>query len=273
MLISSFDPWNNELCTCPKKYSFNPYTGCSHACIYCYITSYIKRAFYPRLKTNLLKRLENELNKVDTYITMSNSSDPYIPEEKEFEVTRKCLHIFKENEISVLIVTKSDLVTRDAILLSNMNASVSMTVTTLDDVNSLKIEPYAPLPLKRIFALKKLHEYGVPCSVRLDPIIPGVNDGELEHIVDSVSPYVNHVVTSSIKPRYNSLKRLEKTINIDAHNWVKYGNAYYLKKDIRYELVERVKKACSKNGISFSTCREGYKVTSQSCDGSHLIPE
>ncbi|RLF44210.1 MAG: radical SAM protein, partial [Thermoplasmata archaeon] len=120
MLITPFDPWKSKLCTCPKKYSFSPYTGCSHACIYCYITSYIPNAFKVRLKKDLFRRLKKELHKVDTFISMSNSSDPYVPEERDFKVTRKCLRIFKENKIKVLIITKSDIVARDVDLLKDM---------------------------------------------------------------------------------------------------------------------------------------------------------
>ena len=133
MLITPFDPWKGKLCTCPKKYSFSPYTGCSHACIYCYITSYIPNAFNARLKKDLFRRLKKELHKVDTYISMSNSSDPYTPEEEKLKATRKCLHIFKENRVATLIITKSHLVARDIDLLSKMKVAVSISITTLDN--------------------------------------------------------------------------------------------------------------------------------------------
>ena len=65
MLIQLFDPWKSKLCTCPKKYSFSPYTGCSHACIYCYITSYIRDPFHARLKKDLFKMLKKEVKRID----------------------------------------------------------------------------------------------------------------------------------------------------------------------------------------------------------------
>lgn len=271
VLISEFDPWKSKLCTCPKKYSFSPYTGCSHACIYCYITSYIPDAFHARLKRDLIKRLKKELHKVDTYISMSNSSDPYTPEEKTLKATRKCLMLFKEYGVKVLIITKSDMVVRDLDLIKDMKASVSITITTLDDEKAKKIERVAPPPSKRINALKILHENGILNSVRIDPIIPGINDEEIEEIVSAVSPYTNHIISSTLKPRHDSFKRLKEVMDIDKYRWIKYGNSFYLPKEIRFSLLERVKKACLKNKITFSACREGYPFKAKSCDGSHLI--
>ena len=271
MLISEFDPWKSKLCTCPKKYSFSPYTGCSHACIYCYITSYIPDAFHARLKKDLIRRLKKELHKVDSYISMSNSSDPYTPEEKTLRATRKCLKLFKEYGIKVLIITKSDMVVRDLDLIKDMEATVSITITTLDDEKAKKIEMFAPPPSKRINALKILHENGILNSVRIDPIIPGINDGEIEEIVSAVSPYTNHVISSTLKPRQDSFKRLRKFMDVDRYRWIRYGNSFYLPKEIRFSLLERIEKACKKNNLTFSACREGYPFKAESCDGSHLI--
>ena len=271
MLITPFDPWKGKLCTCPKKYSFSPYTGCSHACIYCYITSYIPNAFKARVKKDLFKRLRKEIHKVDSFISMANSSDAYTPEEKNLRVTRKCLEFFKEKGIPVLIITKSDLVARDADILEKMKASVSITITTLDAKKAKLIEPNAPPPEKRIKALEELYEKNIPCSIRLDPIIPRINDEELEEIIDTVSPYVKHVVASTIKPRNDSMKRLRKVMDVDSFKWKKIGNSFYLPKEQRFDYLKRVEKACNKYGISFATCREGYKFKAKSCDGSHLI--
>ncbi len=272
MLITPFDPWKSSMCTCPKKYSFSPYTGCSHACLYCYITSYIPNAFHARLKKDLFRRLKREISKVDTYISMSNSSDPYTPEEKELKATRKCLQIFKERDVPLLIITKSDMVARDKDIIAEMRASVSITITTLRDEMAVKMEPNAPLPSKRIEALKKLSRAGIPCSVRLDPIIPGINDGEIEKIVEEVSPYVGHVVSSTIKPRNDSMKRIASIMDVKKYEWERHGNTFYLPQKIRFELLGRVEEACREAGISFATCREGYKFRAKSCDGSHLIP-
>jgi len=271
VLITPFDPWKSKLCTCPKKYSFSPYTGCSHACIYCYISSYIPNAFKARLKKDLFRRLKKELHKVDTYISMSNSSDPYTPEENKLKATRKCLRIIKEHNIPLLVITKSDIVARDVDLLSNMKASVSITITTLSPRKAAIIEPHAPLPQRRIEALKKLSKEGVPCSVRLDPIIPDFNDEEIEKIVEEIAPYVEHVVSSTIKPRNDSMKRLAGVIDVGKYEWHRIGNTFYLPERQRFELLRRVEEVCMEYGLSFAACREGYKFKAKSCDGSHLI--
>jgi DNA repair photolyase len=275
MLIQPFDPWKSKLCTCPKKYSFSPYTGCSHACIYCYITSYIRDPFHARLKKDLFKRLKKEVKKIDKklYISMSNSSDPYTPEEKELMATRKCLRIFKENEIRLLIITKSNLVARDVDLIAGMHASVSITLTSLNDEKIAKVELHAPPPSKRLEAMEELHSNGIPCSIRLDPIIPTINDDELEEIVKEASKYCSHVVTSTIKPRRDSLKRIASVVPYfrDAE-LERIGNSFYLPSSLRFSLLARVEKAAKQHGMSFATCREGYPFKAKSCDGSHLIP-
>ncbi len=272
MLISEFDPWKSKLCTCPKKYSFSPYTGCSHACVYCYISSYIPNPFKSRVKKDLYRRLRREVHKVDTYISMANSSDPYPPEERYNRFTRGCLQIFKENDIRLLILTKSDIVTRDVDLLREMRVAVSFTITTLDDDKAKIIEPNAPAPSRRLSALKKLNREGIPCIVRIDPIIPGFNNEEIEEIVEEIYPYADHVVASTIKPRRDSLKRLEKVINLRDYRLERKEGAFYLPENLRFSLLERVERICREYNLSFATCREGYPFRAESCDGSHLIP-
>jgi len=277
VLISPFDPWKSKLCTCPKKYSFSPYTGCSHGCIYCYITSYIPNAFHARVKKDVIRRLGKEVRREElkvSYISMANSSDPYTPEEKKERVTRKALKIFQEMEIPVLIVTKSDLVARDIDILSSMKASVSMSITYLNNEKMEKIESNAPSAEKRINAIQKLSESGIPCSVRLDPIIPEVNDKEIEKIVKEVAPYCSHIVSSTLKPRMDAIHRLNKLIPdvMKKIQLQRMGNSYYLPLEKRKELLKRVRDACRQYDISFATCREGFFLAKKTCDGSHLIP-
>lgn len=273
MLITKFDPWNSKLCTCPLKYSLNPFTGCSHACIYCYITSYIPDAFHARKKRDIINRLNKELVNVDSYLTLSNSSDPYTPEEKNEYVTRGCLKILKDNDIPVLIVTKSDIVTRDIDIISDMNASVSMTITTSNYDKAKSIEPYAPTPYKRIDALRILAENDIPCSVRLDPIIPTFNDNDndIEYLIKSIAPYVSHVISSTIKPRADSMKRISKIIDVKQYEWKRIGRSYYLPEVYRARILSTIESQCKKHRLSFSTCRENRYNNKISCDGSHLL--
>lgn len=275
MLIQTFDPWSGRFCTCPPKYSLNPYTGCSHGCLYCYITSYIPHGFQSRPKKNLIPRLSRDLKKCQgRYLSISNSSDPYPPEEKKYKLMTKILPLLKESGIKVLLVTKSNLITRDIPILRTMSLAVSLSITTLDTNWAKKIEPYAPPPLERLHALKLLSSAHIPCSVRLDPLIPGVNDEEITDIITAISPYCKHVVSSTVKPRRDSMKRLSVILPDIATNlcFQLQGNTYYLPKKQRYGLMKKVKQECEAHHLTFATCREGFpEMHTATCDGSHLI--
>lgn len=284
-VIRDFDPWGDELCTCPKKYSFSPYTGCNHGCLYCYITSYIPHAFDCRPKEDLINRVKRDLKNIDKNlsISMSNSSDPYPTIEARMRRTRSCLELFVQDGCRVMIVTKSDLVARDADLLVQIPAAVSVTITTLDEKLSRKLEPNAPSPRKRLKAIEKLVACGVPVAIRLDPIIPGLNGSEIEQIVKAGGAAgAKHVTSSTFKPRPDSWRRIQQVFpQVSAKLaplYFEYGerhhNSRYLPLKIRLELMRKVKKACDENGFTFASCREGMErmATGPSCDGSHLIP-
>ena len=283
-VIRDFDPWHDPLCTCPKKYGFNPYTGCSYRCVYCYVTSYVPRAFECRIKKNLLKRVKRNLKRVDKcrVISMSNSSDPYPPMESKFKLTRGCLELFLREGCQVQVITKSDLVIRDIDLLSKMRCVVSFTITTLKRNLSRKLEPRAPPPERRLEAIKKLSSTGVPVSLRLDPIIPGLNDTEIKQIVKAAATTgAKHVTSSTFKPRPDSWHRVRqvfprataKLAPLYFERGERHHNSWYLPRKLRLELMGPVKKACDENGLTFASCREGLRelTTGTSCDGSHLI--
>ena len=273
--IKPFDPWKSELCTCPPKYSFNPYTGCAHNCIYCYAT-YIPKFHQLRLKKLLFSRLEKDLDNLpsNSLISMSNSSDPYPPSEKHLNVTRRCLEIMKDYDIRLLIVTKSDIVARDVDILSEMRCAVSITVTCLSKDLAKKLEPGAPDPQSRIDALKYIKEHGIPVILRLDPIIPFLTEKEAIKVLEKCD-FVDHVVTSTLKLKKNMLNRFAnfpELVNKFKKIYVEKVRSYlYLPKNYRIKLLEPIKDACEELGISVSFCREGFKFNAESCDGSHLI--
>jgi len=284
-VIRDFDPWRDPLCTCPPKYGFNPYTGCSHKCLYCYITSYIPRAFDCRPKENLLQRVRRDIRRMDKLrvISMSNSSDPYPPIEAKLGLTRSCLETFAEEGCRVLVVTKSDLVKRDVDVLSEMAAAVSVTVVTLDEELCRKLEPGAPPAERRLEAMRELSEAGIPVSLRLDPLIPGLNDDHVEEIVEAASSCgVSHIVSSTFKPRPDSWRRVvgafpelrSELAPLYFEKGMRHQNSWYLPLKLRRDLMEKVRKVCDENSITFASCREGFPElsTGRSCDGSHLIP-
>ena len=282
-VIREFDPWKDPLCTCPAKYGFSPYTGCQHGCIYCFASSYIPDFYTCRPKENLLARVERDISKIDKRraISMSNSSDPYPPMEAELMLTRECLELFARKNCKLLVITKSDLVMRDADLLSRMRAAVSVTITTLNKELSEKLEPGAPNPERRLIAIRKLTESGVPVSLRLDPIIPFLNEDEIDPIVKAAASCgVKQVTSSTFKPRPDGWRRMQMVFPEQATKMAplyfeqgkKHHNSWYLPKGLRLELMKRVREACDREGLSFASCREGLRelTTAKTCDGSHL---
>ena len=288
-VLRRFDPWGSPLCTCPPKYSLHPYTGCSHMCLYCYATAYIGvRKSAP--KNMFLKRLMGDLRRADRrlVVEMSTSSDPYPPEEKDHRLTRMALGLLIREGFKVLITTKGSLVLRDVDLLKRGATAVMMTITTLDEGLARLYEPGAPPPKARLKALETLSRAGVPVGVRIDPIIPGLNDDpdELKELVRVVwERGVRFIVTSTYKARPDSLSRLSFTFPDMAEKWrrlyrsegVWMGGYWYLDQGLRKRLLTPILKTARRLGMEYAVCREGFKgkefFNSESCDGSHLITD
>ena len=179
--------------------SINPYRGCEHGCFYCYARpthSYLGLSpgldFESKLfvKDGAAALLERELA-APSYrpatIALGANTDPYQPIERQYRVTRSILEVLAKADHPVGIVTKSNLVLRDLDLLGDMAAKglakVYVSVTTLDNDLARKMEPRAPTPGRRIEAIEALAQAGVPVGVMTAPIIPTLNDGEMEKIL------------------------------------------------------------------------------------------
>lgn len=282
MYIFSFDPWKSPICTCPPKYSLNPYTGCGHRCIYCYATTFIKNFYTPRPKKDFEKVVRREISKLPpgSIVSLSNSSDPYQPLEKEFKLTRKFLEIVREKgNIKILIITKSDLVIRDLDILKEIPCAVTITITSR---NSQILEPQAPQYESRLKALRILSEEGIPVATRLDPLIPGINDEEILEILENIYPFVKHVTVSTYKARHDSLRRLievfpskrDLLVKLYLKEGKRIGNAIYLREEIRNDIITKIAEKAKKLNLSLATCREGLTTLESKglCDGSFLIP-
>jgi len=282
MILSPFDPWKSRLCTCPSKLSLNPYTGCPHGCLYCYARSYIPHFSCCRPKTDLLRRLSREAARIQPgrLVAMSNSSDPYPPLEEELRLSRSCLKILKAQGLAVQVVTKSCLVAQDADLLAGMSSCVAMTLTTLDDSISRVLERGAALPGQRLKAMEKLADHGVPVSTRIDPIIPGINDDEIESLVSAASAAgAGHITSSTFKARPGGLKGLQNEFPEQGAALRRLlsageimGGSLYLPVELRRDLMQRIKASSEEHGLTFSSCREGSApAPGINCDGSHLL--
>ncbi|HEX8165704.1 MAG TPA: PA0069 family radical SAM protein [Beijerinckiaceae bacterium] len=181
--------------------SINPYRGCEHGCVYCFARpTHAYQGLSPGLdfetklfaKPNAAELLEKELAKPGyeaKTMAIGTNTDPYQPIEKKFRITRSVLEVLARTNHPVGIVTKSALVTRDIDILAPMAdrglAKVALSVTTLDPRLARRMEPRAATPAKRLDAVRQLSEAGIPVSVMVAPIIPGVNDHEIEDVLQA----------------------------------------------------------------------------------------
>lgn len=280
MLLTTFDPWKSQLCTCPDKLTFNPYTGCDHGCLYCYASSYIPNFQKCRPKKNLLSRLKREAARLNgELVSISNSSDPYPQLEQKMGLTRKCLEILQESRCRIQLVTKSDLVTRDIDILQNVPCVVSVTVLTSDDEISKRLEPGAPVSSSRLKAIEELVRKGIPSTARVDPIIPFLND-DLESLVRTIAELGSHHITfSTYKMKPDNWKRFskgfpevaEKLRPLYFNKGKRVGQSTYLPRDLRIDLMKKAKQLTKKYNLKFGCCREGFNLNSEVCDGSWTI--
>jgi DNA repair photolyase len=181
----------------------NPYRGCEHGCIYCYARpTHAYLGYSPGLdfetklvfKPDVAELLEKELSKpgyVPRTLALGSNTDPYQPVERTLKLTRSVLQVLDRFNHPVSIVTKSAGVLRDLDILSAMAARrlarVYVSITTLDPALARVMEPRAATPARRLHAVAELTRAGVPCGVMTAPIIPGLNDAELEKILEAAS--------------------------------------------------------------------------------------
>ncbi len=181
--------------------SINPYRGCEHGCIYCFARpshAYMGLSTGLDFETKLFakpgagKMLERELSKPGYQpktIAIGTNTDPYQPIERDWRVTREILEVLEAANHPVGIVTKSALVIRDIDILSRMAAKglvkVALSITTLDRKLARAMEPRASTPSLRLKAISDLAQAGIPASVMVAPVIPALNDHEIERILDS----------------------------------------------------------------------------------------
>lgn len=187
----------------PFSMSINPYQGCEHGCVYCFARpthAYLDLSpgldFETRLfaKPDAARLLREELSRpghVPSTINLGSNTDPYQPVEREWQITRSLLEVMRETRHPVAIVTKNALVLRDLDLLSELArqglTQVFVSVTTLDGDLSRTLEPRASAPHRRLAAIERLARAGIPVGVMVAPLIPFLNDAELEAILEQAA--------------------------------------------------------------------------------------
>ena len=192
--------WNNSP-DIPFDRSINPYRGCEHGCVYCFARpthaylglspglDFETRLFAKHDAATVLRRELSRSGYRCAPIALGANTDPYQPVERRLRITRSILEVLAACRHPVTVVTKSHGVLRDLDLLGAMAAdtlaSVAISVTTLDPCLARTMEPRAPAPAARLGAIETLARAGIPVSVLAAPMIPGVNDAELESILEA----------------------------------------------------------------------------------------
>jgi len=189
----------------PFDRSINPYRGCEHGCAYCYARpthafmglsaglDFETKLFVKDGAAELLTQELARKNYQARVVSLGANTDAYQPIERQFRVTRSVLEVLERTNHPVSIVTKSNLVLRDLDLLRALAAKrlvkVFVSVTTLDRALARKLEPRAPTPERRLDAIRQLAEARVPVGVMVAPVIPAVNDPEIEAILTRAAAF------------------------------------------------------------------------------------
>ncbi|MCC9622621.1 PA0069 family radical SAM protein [Thalassospira sp. MA62] len=198
----------------PFDRSINPYRGCEHGCVYCFARpthaylglspglDFETRLFWKPNAADLLRKQLSSRSYSPAPIVIGTSTDPYQPVDRDKQLTRAIIKVLADCQHPFSLITKSALVTRDMDLIAPMaqanRASVAVSVTSLDHRLSNLLEPRASAPHRRLDAIRKLSDAGIPVTVLCAPIIPGLNDMEIENLVaacaDAGAREIGHIV-------------------------------------------------------------------------------
>ncbi|MDR2011353.1 MAG: radical SAM protein [Bacteroidales bacterium] len=246
-------------------YNMNLYRGCQHGCIYCDTRSDcygVGDISQISVKQNALDLLTRELKlkrKNKGTIGTGSMNDPYMPVEKDLEITRNAMKIIASEKFPVHVITKSDLITRDLDVLQEIAktyAAGSITITTFDDKLSAKIEPLAPLSSARFKAIEQLASNGIYTGITLMPLLPYINDDieNLENIIkkakDCGASYIIPMFGLTLRKGsrdffYKSIDNYfpemkEKYVNKFGENYICNSPEYYRLQRIFTELTDKL---------------------------------
>jgi DNA repair photolyase len=183
--------------------SINPYRGCEHGCIYCYARpsheylgfsaglDFESRIMVKEDAPELLRKELSSPRWVPKTVALSGNTDCYQPTERKLEITRRCLAVFAELRNPVAVITKNELVTRDIdhlqALAEHQAVAVALSITTLDGELARRMEPRASHPRDRLKAIERLAAAGIPVSVMVAPVVPGITDHEIPRILEAAA--------------------------------------------------------------------------------------
>lgn len=263
------DPWFG------LKYNMNLYRGCPHQCIYCDSRSecyHIENFRDVLVKTNAVELLEKELatKRIKGTIGTGSMNDPYSYVEREYNLMRRALEVIARHHFPVHVITKSDLVLRDLVLLqeiSTVYAAVSFTITTIDDDLARQLEPGAPPPSARFRAMEALAAAGIYTGITMMPILPYICDtpenirGIVERTHAAGGRYIIPWFGMSLRDQqrayyYNALDRLFPGLRRQYET--RFGNQYHCVCNDAHKLEQIFLNLC--HTFEISTKMKQYKA-------------
>lgn len=244
------------------SWAINPYGGCLHSCVYCY-ASFMKRfsghtepwGKYLDVKVNAPELLEKALKKkkIDGPVLMSSVTDAYQYAEAKYKITRRIVEILQAQDAPLEILTKSDLVTRDIDLFKKFSdITVGLSIMSVDDKMGRRFEPLAPLPSKRLKALRMLKENSINTYVFISPFIPGISN--IDDIMNSITGLADEAAIEAFNMRGACLAGVKSVLNYHypgiAPGWE------FQASDSRYwDFIEaKGRKLAKASGIRFAGC-------------------
>ncbi len=238
-------------------YVINPYTGCQHGCIYCYAEFMIrftghkgdKWGQFLDVKVFDLKKIKPQKYDGKT-VLMSSVTDPYLPQELNYQNTRKILETLVGTTAEISVLTKSKLVVRDIDLFKKFeNLRVGMSISTLDDILGKKLEPGATKPSDRIKAIKTLHDNKISTYVFISPFFPEITD--FRKIIEKSINFTDYYMFENLNFRPHNIPRILKIIKENAPNLLPIYQEFRIDRK-RWDIIEDdIRKYCDKKQLNY----------------------
>ncbi|MFN3477189.1 MAG: radical SAM protein [Candidatus Methylomirabilales bacterium] len=230
----------------------NPYVGCSHSCLYCYAV-FMRRVYqiqepwgeFLRPKVNVPELLLHERRRLKPgqVVLLSSVTDPYVPQEKRYRLTRRCLEALLETPVQVRILTRSPLVLRDLDVLVALNARVGISVTTDREDVARAFELRNPSIRSRVKTLKALREAGLQTQAFIAPLLPYTGP-------EAVAELLAGIVTEVLLDRMNYANRRLRAL------YERFGASHLLTEEGAEEALEALTKAFEAQGVTVTNIVE-----------------
>ena len=240
-------------------HALNPYRGCMHGCRYCFAPNIIRQpratwGTYVKVKKNIPTVLAKELKKLTpALVGVSSVTDPYQEIEEKYHITRYCLEQLLKYKFPVSVITKSPLVLRDIDLLRKFTYSeITVTITTLDEKISNKLEPNAPSISERLDALRKLSNEGFNTYAFLGPLLPSLDPDQVTAFIEKIQATgVKTIMVDTLNLKPGVWSDVKKSLN----DFPNIKDIFYkrLFQDLNYypKIFKKIESECIRCGMNF----------------------